>query len=346
LVFKGFKPNGEDHFIPKPMNYLNRNKKRLSRIVIYSAFSLSTAYCTLNDEDLYEGFVGDVQERLFEADSSSFNFIVISDWGFNGSNNQLLVAAEMEQVSEIAGIQCILTSGDNFQLMGVKSTEDYLWSTNYENVYNDSSLSVPWYPALGNHDYMGNPEAQVQYSNINTQWNMPSCYYTFVKSIDANASIRFIVLDTPGLINAYEDLEDPSNFENITQYKWLKELLPQVKEKWVIVTGHHPVFSASTYHGDTKEMNIMIKPLLNEFKVDYICGHDHHFEHAKEDNMYTDYIVTGTGGEVRPVGINFRTVFSMTSLGFTYMSLSDNLSKLFFITADGKVAYQYEKMKI
>ena len=287
-------------------------------------------------------------EETFQrgVNSDPIHFFVLSDWGFSGSDNQRKVANEMVQISKLVGLNFILTSGDNFQIAGVDSISDPLWFDNYTNVYNDSALQVPWHPALGNHDYYGNPQAQVEYSKLNKNWQMPSRYYTFVEKINSSCSVRFIVLDTQGLIQDYQSLKDTTNVDSIAQYRWFNKVLSESANQWVFVTGHHPVYSASNFHGDTYEMKKLIKPLFDRYKVDfYICGHDHHFEHAKDKTQYTDYIVTGTGGSPRPINGNERTIYCMSSLGFTYVSVSKDEAKLNFITADGFVGYTYAKSK-
>jgi tartrate-resistant acid phosphatase type 5 len=279
---------------------------------------------------------------LRPSDSTSLHFFVLSDWGFNGSGNQKKVASQMSQTAENVRLDFILTCGDNFQYEGVESKDDPLWAANFENVYNESSLQVPWYPALGNHDYRGNPEAEVEYSAISKTWNMPARYYTFVKMVDARISARFIVLDTPGLL---EECQYPDYFRK-PQYSWLKEVLSRTREQWIVVTGHHPVYSASFFHGDTKEMKELIKPLFDYYQVDfYICGHDHDFEHARARREYTDYIVTGTGGDTRNNRHNLRTQFSLSELGFTFFSISHDRAELWFITSEGEIGYHYIKMK-
>ncbi|NDP21201.1 MAG: hypothetical protein GZ091_08990 [Paludibacter sp.] len=285
-------------------------------------------------------------DSLRHADSSSLHFFVLSDWGFNGDFGQKDVAAEMIQISKLVGINFILTCGDNFQYNGVDSVNDPLWKENYENIYNDSALHIPWYPALGNHDYYGNPNAEIEYSEVNKYWNMPARYYTFTRQISTKSQARFIVIDTQGLINSYNSLSDTTKLDLIPQYSWFKKLLSESTEKWIFVTGHHPVYSASSFHGDTYEMKKLIKPLFDQYKVDfYICGHDHHFEHTKDKGEYTDYIVTGTGGNVRPEGKNERTIYSMSALGFCYLSVSSDSVKLYFVTADGKIGYSLRKTK-
>ena len=276
----------------------------------------------------------------------SLHIFFLSDWGFSGNYGQKDVANEMVQISQLVGLDFIMTCGDNFQYNGVDSVTDPLWKDNFENVYNDSALHVPWYPALGNHDYYGSPDAEIAYSALSKYWRLPSRFYTFTRKIDSKTDARFIVMDTQGLINAYAELSDTTQVDSIPQYKWIKKLLAESKEKWIFVTGHHPVYSASTVHGDTYEMKKLIKPLFDRYKVDfYICGHDHHFEHAKDTAQFTDYIVTGTGGYVRPVGRNEHTLYSMSNLGFSYLMVGADAVKLFFITTEGKIGYSLTKQK-
>ena len=58
-------------------------------------------------------------------------FIVLSDWGFNGSDGQKSVAAQMGKVVAYAGAEFVLTCGDNFQYMGVDSVDSPLWQINF-----------------------------------------------------------------------------------------------------------------------------------------------------------------------------------------------------------------------
>ena len=286
------------------------------------------------------------QDSLRHQDSSSVNFFVLSDWGFTGNFGQKNVAEEMAKISKLVGIKFILTCGDNFQYSGVQSVSDPLWADNFEKIYNDSALHVLWYPALGNHDYYGNPDAEVEYSSISKYWKMPDRYYSFRQKINDRISIRFITLDTQGLINSYRNLSDTLQLDSIKQYVWFRKLLQESTEKWIIVTGHHPVFSASTFHGDTYEMIKLIKPLFDQYKVDfYVCGHDHDFEHTKDKSEYTDYIVTGTGGYPRSIGSNDRTIYSLSSLGFSYFKMSGDTIQMYFITDEGRIGYGYKKVK-
>ena len=46
----------------------------------------------------------------------------------------------------------VLSLGDNFYQEGITSTTHHRWNTSYEDIFNHSSLFIPWYPVLGNHD--------------------------------------------------------------------------------------------------------------------------------------------------------------------------------------------------
>lgn len=327
-----------------PLRCLSQGNSRI-RLAVLLIVSLTFISCLDNFQKPHLNFPS-ANVSFRHSDSSSLHFFVLSDWGFNGAHGQKDVAVDMAQISKLVGISFILTCGDNFQYTGVDSVNDPLWKENYENIYNDSALHVPWYPALGNHDYYGNPDAEIEYSGVDKDWNMPARYYTFKQQIDARSYARFIVIDTQGLIDSYHALCDTTKLDSIPQYLWFKKLLSESTEKWIFVTGHHPVYSASSFHGDTYEMKKLIKPLFDQYKVDfYICGHDHHFEHAKDKAEYTDYIVTGTGGYVRPDGRNERTVYSMSALGFSYLSAASDTVKLYFITAEGKIGYSLKKTK-
>lgn len=76
-------------------------------------------------------------------------------------------------------------------------------------------MQVPWYPALGNHDYYGNPDAEIEYSTINQIWNLPSILQPFTRILNSRDKALFIVMDTQGLINDYQSLTDTMRSDSI-----------------------------------------------------------------------------------------------------------------------------------
>lgn len=278
----------------------------------------------------------------------AFNFMIISDWGWNGEKDQQAVADQMAKTADSISTKFIASCGDNFQIAGVASAQDPLWKSNFEDVYKAQSLQVDWYPVLGNHDYKGSTQAQIDYSKISRRWRMKDRNYTFAKKVNDSISARFIFLDTPPLVKEYqnkpEGYPDMVNLDTDKEIKWLNDVLANAKEQWILVFGHHPVYSASKTHGNTPEMIERIKPLLEKYHAQfYFCGHDHDLQHLREKGSNVDYIVTGAGGEPRPSSSNDMSVFSHSEPGFSVVSLKSDSLRLTFVGVKGNIIYNYKR---
>lgn len=289
-------------------------------------------------------------EKSLNLKPHSFNFFLVSDWGWNGFGFQTEVANQMAKTAEKADPEFIISCGDNFQVNGVQSVNDPLWMTTFENVYKNPELLKDWYPVLGNHDYKGNPDAEVKYSEISRRWRMPARYYTVVKKVNDTVSARFIFTDTSPLVNKYYEEKDEyskvATQDTAKEMQWLHTTLANAKEQWIFVIGHHPVFSASPKHGNTPELIKKFKPLFDKYNVDfYFCGHDHDMQHLKPAGSKVDYIVTGSGGEIRPTGKDANTIFSKSEPGFTLISISGKELTLSFISSKGQVVYSMTRVK-
>jgi len=278
---------------------------------------------------------------------NALNFFIISDWGWSGEKDQQAVADGMAKQAEQINPQFIVSCGDNFQIAGVTSTTDPLWKTNFENVYTQKSLQVDWFPVLGNHDYKGSTQAQIDYSKISPRWKLEDHYYTFVRKINDSISARFIFLDTPPLVEQYHTkagYPDVAVQDTAKQIQWLKDVLANSKEQWNIVFGHHPVYSASKTHGNTPDMIRKVKPLLEMYNAQfYFCGHDHDFQHLHEKGKKVDYVVTGTGGEPRPSTMNELSLFSNSTAGFSEVTFHADSIRVVFMGANGEPQYTIER---
>jgi tartrate-resistant acid phosphatase type 5 len=271
------------------------------------------------------------------------HFLIISDWGWNGGKAQQEVADQMTKTAREMEPNFIVSCGDNFQVQGVASVQDPLWLSNFEYVYKDPSLQVDWYPVLGNHDYKGNTQAEIDYSAISRRWRMESRYYSIVEKINDSISARLIFLDTPPLVDDYYNkpgFPDIVKQDTAKQMAWLKDVLSSSKEQWKIVFGHHPIYSASKIHGNSAALIAHIKPLLEQYHAQlYICGHDHDLQHLREKNGHIDYIVTGTGGEPRPNSSNAMTLFSGSAPAFSTVAMYGDSIKISFIDSRGQTLY-------
>mmetsp|Transcript_26168 Transcript_26168/g.42889 ORF Transcript_26168/g.42889 Transcript_26168/m.42889 type:complete len:371 (+) Transcript_26168:182-1294(+) len=238
-----------------------------------------------------------------------FSFAAVGDWGRKGDFHQ-------SDVANLMGLKCaerlcdfIVSVGDNFYDNGVKNVKDSLWYTSFESIYKHTSLQAKWYVVLGNHDYRGNAQAQVDYSMTSPRWHMPARYYQSVFDAIASDGTRvkmaMFYLDTNPFIQEYRTEDkytqgDLLEQDTAQQLAWLRKALSAAGDAdWKIVVAHHPVYSAAG-HGDTHELIDQLQPILVQTGVDlYICGHDHDLQHIKKDESKVHYFVSGAGSETR-----------------------------------------------
>lgn len=270
-----------------------------------------------------------VPER--ETGKSYLTFFAIGDSG-TGKNSQKDVAASMAKVAQQEPVSFILLLGDNFYSSGVDSVNDEQWRTKFEDVY--TGLDVPFYAILGNHDYRKNPQAQVEYTAYSKRWKMPEKYYTFTERIDSATTAQFFMINTTPLTGSHYE----QNGYEERMLVWLEQQLQKSKATWKIVAGHHPVYSNGR-HGDTRELIVKVKPLLEKYGVHlYLCGHDHSLQLIKPVGG-VHYIVSGGGGKSTGVKWKENTTFAATHQGFVKIRLSHNDLVTEFYDRNGIISY-------
>ncbi|MCS7176896.1 MAG: metallophosphoesterase [Candidatus Kapabacteria bacterium] len=260
-----------------------------------------------------------------EAADSTLRWIVIGDWG-TGSVTQRRVARAMAAIARRAPIHFILSTGDNIYPSGVLAADDPQWSTKYERIYSDSSLQVPWYAVLGNHDYRGRPEAQIAYSRRSSRWRMPERYYSVTQTLPDGTPVLFVALDTQEL------LTNPRAGRR--QLGWLEQTLRSFPGRWKFVWGHHQLRSAGAY-GENEALLKLLKPLFDRYGVvAYFCGHEHDLQLLKHPDDSFLCVVSGAGGGVRSTAYGPHSLFALARPGFVYVALSGSACRLWFITED------------
>jgi hypothetical protein len=144
--------------------------------------------------------------------------------------------------------------------------------TKFFDIYQDFMKYVPVYPTIGNHERRtrkGDPYFEA--------FVLPGeeRYYSFDWG-----SVHFVAIDT-----THRDKE---------QIIWLDEDLEKNKLPWVIVYGHHPMYTNSM-RGPQLSIRRAFAKVLTHHKVDLVVtGHEHHYERFKVADV--NYIVSGGGG--------------------------------------------------
>jgi len=288
----------------------------------------------------------------YEADEkikkNALRFIVFGDWGRNGEDYQKVVARTMGVVAKKFKAEFIVSTGDNFYPNGVKSTRDHNWLASFEDIYTAHSLQTDWYAVLGNHDYRGEPQAEVEYTEVDRRWNMPARYYSkiFFVDDDTTQGILLVFIDTtPFLSESYQNNKFHMQGQDTTvQRSWLEKTLSETPAnvKWKLVFGHHPVYTGGGRMKavETTEMKRLFEPIFQKYHVDaYICGHDHNLQYIKPPG-FTHYFVSGAGSELsRTVVHPEGGIFARAENGFMNITISPKQMHVTVVNYKGENIY-------
>ena len=279
-----------------------------------------------------------------------FNFYIANDLGRNGYYDQKPIAELMGTMGEEVGPEFVLATGDIHHFEGVRSVNDPLWMTNYELIYSHPELMIDWFPVLGNHEYRGNTQAVMDYTNISRRWTMPARYYTKAFE-DKGITIRIVWIDTAPMMDKYRNdsatYPDACKQDLQKQLAWIDSVLANAKEDWIIVAGHHPIYAYTPKEeSERMDMQKRIDPLLRKYKVDmYICGHIHNFQHIRVPESGIDYIVNSSASLARKVKPIEGTKFCSPEPGFSICSINKKELNLRMIDKKGNVLYTITRKK-
>ena len=280
--------------------------------------------------------------------SGALSFIAMGDWGRQGEFNQRAVAAQMAKVAQSLDVAFVLALGDNFYPNGVQSVNDPQWRTSFEDVYTAHALHVDWYVALGNHDYDGNPQAQVDYSHVSRRWRLPARYYAFREKVADGVDAEFFVLDTSPFIteSGGERQKRPvPHVDTTAQRVWLDSALTASTAKWKFIVGHHPVYGHRLYPV-TVEMERLLLPRFAKHDVAaYISGHEHRLQHIVPTGSAAHYFVSGAASETRTGGRMPGARFVSSRSGFFAMSLTRDSLIVQAVDHEGRMLYRAALVK-
>ena len=291
-------------------------------------------------------------ETGWNSKSREINFFIISDSGRNGYYDQCTIADKMGDIGESLRLKCVVSNGDIHHFEGVRSVADPLWMTNYELVYKHPELMLPWYVTLGNHEYRGNTQACVDYTQISSRWRMPSRYHTQVIK-GKKASVRIVLLDTTPIIEYCRKdtgtYPDAIKQNREKQLRWLERVLSEADEDWVIVLGHHPIYADTPKNiAENEGMQDCVNPILKRHKnvVMYVSGHLHTFQHIHREDSHIDYIVNGSASQSRPsVSPIEGTVFCQATTGVSLICANKKELTYYMLDKDGNILHTIQYLK-
>ena len=280
------------------------------------------------------------------------NFIVASDMGRRGESEQQTIADLMGRDVTASDIDFMAIAGDPIHDQGVTSITDEEWQLKIEQVYTAESLhQIPWYVISGNHEYRGNVQAILDYSDVSERWNAPARYFSIEKPVGKEQQkVLFVFIDTAPLIDKYryeEGYSDAGEQNMERQLFWLDSTLVASDGRWKIVVGHHPIY-AYTDKEDTErsDMQERVGAILENRKADfYISGHIHNFQYIKPEGKTVNYIVNSSASLSRNVQPIEGTVFCNGDPGYTKFAVSADSLWFSFVNHTGETLYRHKMGK-
>ncbi|GFP85756.1 purple acid phosphatase 3 [Phtheirospermum japonicum] len=242
---------------------------------------------------------GLIQIRQSTKVNSQVRFLAVGDWGRKGCFNQSAIARRMGEVGAKLGVDFVVSTGDNFYKDGLTGVNDPAFTESFTKIYTARSLQRPWYAILGNHDYHGNTEAQLNplLRKRDRRWN---CHRSYVVR---SGIVHIFFIDTNPFVNKYFAKAKIFNWKGVLpRDRYISSLLRDLRTNlkvsnatWKIVVGHHPIRSVGK-RGDTQELVQQLLPILQANKVPiYINGHDHCLEHINNTGSPIEFLTSGGG---------------------------------------------------
>ena len=271
-------------------------------------------------------------------------FLVLGDWGRHGEYNQRRVAQAMDSTARRLDAAFIVATGDNFYPDGVAGVDDPAWRASFEDVYTGHALHVPWYVVLGNHDYHGNVQAELDYGRRSRRWRMPARYFSVRHAVDDTTALELFHLDTSPFIREYHaeaaDYPGLTAQDTVAQRRWLDSALVASTAQWKLVVGHHHVYSGGK-RGTNADLEPFLVPRLERHGVAaYLSGHEHVLQHVLRPGGTVHYFISGAGSEVRRPGNAPGTRYSEGRQGFLAVSATARELLVQAIDYAGTVRYR------
>ena len=231
-------------------------------------------------------------------------WFAVGDWG-EWSDPLELLAKRMAVLATSFTPSFVMALGDNFYPTGALKPGDAefrMWEKVFIEKY--PTLYVPWKVVLGNHDYMGNPQCQIDFTtheaNPKGLWQMPSNQYSWSMPCGPNGeTIAFIAFDSNAVQFSVRNTHPHRLEEYPKDLEWLKAELTKHKDAtWKVYFAHHPFYTKGKGHlnearclrsrqyenvaGTATYPGMDLEKVLVEHGVDAVfSGHEHIMQQHK-----------------------------------------------------------------
>jgi hypothetical protein len=265
----------------------------------------------------------------------------MGDWGTGQPEQKKVASAIVDFVkADKSPVDAMLLVGDNFYMNIPEGKNDPVFQNVFEKVYDPAVLSMPFYVALGNHDYQnGKDLAELGYSkdHPDSRFKLPARWYR-VDFPEKNPQVTVLMLDS--------DKDPLSKDQWAEQKKWMETELSKPRGTWTLCCAHHPLFSNGG-HGDNGVLQQEWGPIFVKYNVDFfICGHDHDLQHLQIPRWFTSFLLVGGGGaDTKLMRHDDRGPLSRLTHGFANLSFDGDLVTVKYINDEGKILHQFTRDK-
>jgi tartrate-resistant acid phosphatase type 5 len=270
--------------------------------------------------------------------SREVSLLMVGDVG-SGRPAQFQVAELMNTIAATRSIDALVFAGDNFINHGVTDIHDPLWKERFHDVYALEHIrKLPVFAVLGNHDYAGNPQAQIDYSKVHVgRWNMPARHY----AVNIENIVEIGCIDT--------NFPDRSGIGLLPLDKVERELRDSTAA-WKIVVGHRPLYSSGLYTSIQLHLRFILERFLARAGACvYLSGHDHCQQHIPfrpllSKSREVHQVVAGCGGsDLRDVNLNHRkSLYNANEHGAVLVTATpEKLEVSFFVIGKPEPAHVF-----
>ena len=241
-------------------------------------------------------------------------------------------------VSALTNSECttLWHLGDITQL-GVRSINDPELYESFLNPFKPFlNTGIPFYLAVGNHDYKGDPKVYLEVAKQYPSIHHPNNFYT-----KKFGELCFFILDTTIFDKLYYFHKRGS------QIRWLKEEVDRLKNqcKFSIALAHHPLFSSGDRDRANPQLAIFLENyVFGTFDI-YVTGHNHVLA-DEGDHKKTRQLISATGALPGGSPIKVQSgKFNIETPGYLKMVITNNTARYSFISAESNEIL-WSKIKI
>ena len=230
-------------------------------------------------------------------------------------------------VSALTNSECttLWHLGDITQL-GVRSINDPELYESFLNPFKPFlDTGIPFYLAVGNHDYKGDPKVYLEVAKQYPSIHHPNNFYT-----KKFGELCFFILDTTIFDKLYYFHKRGS------QIRWLKKEVDRLKNqcKFSIALAHHPLFSSGDRDRANPQLAIFLENyVFGTFDI-YVTGHNHVLA-DEGDHKKTRQLISATGALPGGSPIKVQSgKFNIETPGYLKMVITNNTARYSFISAE------------